>query len=331
MNSKIRVGVIGLGRLGSIHTKTYVQIPGAKLIGVCDSQPGKAAEIALLYPQCRPYTAYADLIHEADALSIATPTESHYQIAKEALAAGKHLLIEKPITPTLQQADELLALAESKGIILQVGHIERFNSALEAVVRQGKSPRFIECDRLGPFSPRVANVGVVIDLMIHDIDIVLHLVGSPIVSIDSAGLNILTSHEDIANVRIRFENGAVANLTASRVTPEVLRKIRIFQEDAYLSLDYVKQELVVYRKAGREILAENYPIQKEEPIKKELSSFMDCIRTGQKPLVSGQEARNALAVALEIVRQIHENRGSSPVTRDSKRQQQDTSHGTRVT
>lgn len=303
----IRVGVIGVGRLGSIHTRTYANIGTAELVGVCDHDPGLVSEIAKLYPGCRSYQRYSDLISqvEVDALSIATPTETHYTIAKDALLAGKHILIEKPITTTLAQADELLALAEKKEVILQVGHIERFNSALEAVVQQGKPPRFIECDRLGPFSPRVANVGVVIDLMIHDIDIVLSLVRSPIVSIDSVGLKVLTSHEDIANARIRFQNGTVANLTASRVTPETLRKIRIFQEDAYLSLDYAKQELMVYRKVGDQIQAQNYPIQKEEPIKKELTSFIDCIRSGRKPVVSGREAREALAVALEIVRQIH--------------------------
>lgn len=306
MFKDIRIGVIGVGRLGSIHARTYAQIPSAKLIGVCDTLPERAEEIAQLYPACQPYRHISDLIPSIDAISIATPTETHYAIAKDALLAGKHLLIEKPITTTLDQADELLALAEKKGVILQVGHIERFNSALQAVVQQGKPPRFIECDRLGPFSPRVANVGVVIDLMIHDIDIVLSLVHSPIALIDAVGLKVLTSHEDIANARIRFKNGAVANLTASRVTPETLRKIRIFQEDAYLSLDYVKQELVVYRKVGNQIQSENRPIQKEEPIRKELASFIECIQNGRKPIVSGREAREALAVALEIVRQIHE-------------------------
>lgn len=305
MHSEIRVGVIGVGRLGSIHTRTYANIDGARLVGICDLSQEKVVEMAQQYSNCQSFQHYAELLGQVDALSIATPTETHYAIAKEALLAGKHLLIEKPITTTLAQADELLALAKKKGVILQVGHIERFNSALQAAVQQGKPPRFIECDRLGPFSPRVANVGVVIDLMIHDIDIVLSLVRSPIASIDAVGLKVLTSHEDIANARIRFKNGAVANLTASRVTPETLRKIRIFQEDAYLSADYVKQELVVHRKKEREIIAENYPIQKEEPIKKELISFIDCICTGQKPLVSGQEARDALAVALEIVKQIH--------------------------
>jgi predicted dehydrogenase len=306
MSKDIRIGVIGVGRLGSIHSRTYVSIPGIKLVGVCDTDTRRATEAALLYQGCQPYHDYRRLIEEVDALSIATPTEAHYEIAKVALEAGKHLLIEKPITTTLQEADELLTLADEKGVVLQVGHIERFNSALQAVVQQGKPPRFIECDRLGPFSPRVANVGVVIDLMIHDIDIVLSLVRSPIASIDAVGLKVLTSHEDIANARIRFKNGAVANLTASRVTPETLRKIRIFQEDAYLSLDYVKQELVIHRKVGNQIQSENHPIQKEEPIRKELTSFIECIQNGRKPIVSGREAREALAVALEIVRQIHE-------------------------
>ncbi len=313
MNSKIRVGVIGVGRLGSIHTRTYTNIEGAELVGICDLSPEKVEEMAQQYRHCQPFQHYSQLIPQVDALSIATPTETHHAIAKEALLAGKHLLIEKPITTTLAQADELLALAEKKGVILQVGHIERFNSALEAVVQQGKPPRFIECDRLGPFSPRVANIGVVIDLMIHDIDIVLSLVQSPIRSIDAVGLKILTQHEDIANARIRFDSGAVANLTASRVTPETLRKIRIFQEGAYLSLDYVKQELKVYRKNGDQISCENYPIQKEEPIKKELASFIQCIQNGSKPVVSGEEARSALAVALEVVRQINSGQENKTV------------------
>lgn len=301
----IRIGVVGVGRLGSIHTRTYAQIEDVSLVGFCDLSLETLETAARQYPGCRPFQNYSKLLEQVDALSIATPTETHYPLAKEALSAEKHLLIEKPITLTLSQADELLALAAKKKVILQVGHIERFNSALEAVVQQGKPPRFIECDRLGPFSSRVANVGVVIDLMIHDIDIVLSLVHSPIAAMDAVGLKVLTTHEDIANARIRFENGAVANLTASRVTPETLRKIRIFQEDAYLSADYVKQELIVHRKKGNQIAVENYPIQKEEPIRKELISFIDCIRTGRQPLVSGREAREALAVALEIVRQIH--------------------------
>ncbi len=302
---KVRVGVIGVGRLGSIHARTYANIPSAELVGVCDTNLKRAAEIIQLYPGCRIFQHPSEIMAQVDALSIATPTETHYSIAQEALAAGRHLLIEKPITTNLSEADKLLSLAEQKEVVLQVGHIERFNSALEVVANQGKAPRFVECDRLGPFSPRVANVGVVIDLMIHDIDIVLSLVHSPIASIEAVGLKILTVHEDIANARIQFKNGAVANLTASRVTPETLRKIRIFQEDAYLSLDYVKQELVVYRKEAGQIHAQHHPIQKEEPIKKELSSFIECVRTGKKPLVSGREAREALAVALEIVKQIH--------------------------
>ncbi len=310
MFKDIRIGVIGVGRLGSIHARTYANIDGARLVGVCDLSQEKVVEMAQQYPNCQPFQHYSELLGQVDALSIATPTETHYEIAKDALLAGKHLLIEKPITTTLAQADELLVLAEKEGVILQVGHIERFNSALQAVVQQGKPPRFIECDRLGPFSPRVANVGVVIDLMIHDIDIVLSLVRSPIASIDAVGLKVLTSHEDIANARIRFKNGAVANLTASRVTPETLRKIRIFQEDAYLSLDYIKQELVVYRKVGNQIQSENHPIQKEEPIRKELASFIECIQNGRKPIVSGREAREALAVALEIVRQIRKHGNS---------------------
>ena len=305
MLKPIRVGVVGVGRLGSIHAKTYSQLSEVQLVGVCDALPKRAEEVAQLYPGCRAYQNISDLIPFVDSLTIATPTETHYEVAKTALQAGKHLLVEKPITTTLEEADELISLAEAGHLILQVGHVERFNSAIAVVLNQQKFPRFIECHRLGPFSPRVANIGVVLDLMIHDIDIVLGLVKSPIQHLDAVGVKILTHHEDIANVRIRFQNGAVANLTASRVTQETLRKIRIFQEETYLSLDYVKQELMIYRKTGGQIHSESYPIQKEEPLRKEISSFIECIQNGSQPIVSGREARSALAVALEIVQQIH--------------------------
>jgi len=300
---KIKVAVIGLGHLGSIHARIYKGLKNCELIGVCDIEPQRLKEISRSF-HIQAYSEYSDLFGKADAVSVAVPTKHHFKIARDFLEHGIHTLVEKPFTTDLKEADTLIDIAKTKDLILQVGHVERFNSAFSATLKIIKEPKFIECHRLSPFPNRSLDVGVVLDLMIHDIDIILGLIPSKIKSIDSVGINVLTKFEDIANARIAFENGCVANLTSSRVSDDILRKIRIFQKDTYISLDYKEAKARVYRKHGLEISKENLPIEKEEPLKQELQSFIDCVAQHKTPIVSGPVAREALAVALEIQNQI---------------------------
>jgi predicted dehydrogenase len=300
---KIRVGVVGVGHLGSIHAKIYKEIPNCTLAAVCDIDKGRLEQISseLGVPG---YLDYKDLFDKVDAASIAAPTKLHYQISTDFIAHKIDLLVEKPFTTSLKEADSLIKRAQKNNVILQVGHIERFNSAFSATQRIIQEPRFIECHRLSPFPNRSQDVGAVLDIMIHDIDIVLGLVPSKIKRIESVGVNVLTNFEDIANARITFENGCVANLTASRVSDEVMRKIRIFQKDTYISLDYKEAKASVYKRSGLTITKDNLPIEKEQPLEKELESFISCVMTRKEPLVSGRVAREAVKVALEIQNQI---------------------------
>jgi len=301
---KIRVGVIGVGHLGSIHSKVYSRLDNVKFVGICDCNIQKALEIGEKYG-VPSYSDYEELFDKVDAVSIAVPTSLHYNIAKEFLSHNIHTLIEKPITKTLTEADELIDIAKEKKLILQVGHIERFNSAVLAIEPYLQKPKFIECQRLGPFHKRVKDVGVVLDLMIHDIDIVLGLLKKEVVNIEAVGLSTVSDFEDVANVRLTFEDGTVADITASRITKDVVRKIRIFQEESYISLDYQTQEAALFKKTEGKILKEKIKIRKEEPLKKELESFVECVETGKRPIVSGVEGRRALQVALEIVKKIN--------------------------
>ncbi len=300
---KLKVGVVGVGHLGSIHAKVYSKMDNITLVGVCDCNLERALEIGKRF-RVESYSDYEDLFGKVDAASIVVPTSLHYNIAKDFLNHGIHVLIEKPITKTLSEADELIEIAKDKRLILQVGHIERFNSAIIAIKRYLKKPRFVECQRLGPFHKRVKDVGVVLDLMIHDIDIVLGLVEQDVVNIEAVGLSTISNYEDVANVRLTFEDGTIADITASRVTKDVVRKIRIFQEDSYISLDYLNQEAAIFKKTEDKIIKEKIKIKKDESLTKELESFMECARTGKKPTVSGVEGRRALQVALEIVDKI---------------------------
>jgi len=300
--------VVGVGHLGSIHAKVYSRLDNVKLVGVCDCNLERAIEIGKKF-RTGSYSDYEDLFGKIDAASIVVPTSLHYNVAKEFLKQGIHVLIEKPITKTLSEADELIEIAREKGLILQVGHIERFNSAVLATEPHLKTPKFIECQRLGPFHKRVQDVGVVLDLMIHDIDIVLGLIKKDVVGIEAVGLSTISDYEDVANVRLTFEDGIIADITASRVTKDVVRKMRIFQEDSYLSIDYVNQDVTLFRKKGDRISTEKIRIKKKQPLKKELKSFIECVRTGKRPVVSGIEGRRALAVALEIVKKITPSKG----------------------
>ncbi len=302
----IRVAVVGTGHLGSIHARIYSQLPEAQLVAVCDSLPDKAATIAGQYG-CDIVRDFRGLIGRVDAVSIAGPTTAHFAVAKEFLAHGIHSLIEKPITSTLKEADALLALAKKKKALLQVGHVERFNSAFRKIRDSLTDPRFIEVHRLAPFQVRGTEVGVVLDLMIHDIDMLLGLVPSPIKRVDAVGVKVLSAFEDIANARLTFANGAVANLTASRISREAVRKFRIFQPDAYVSIDLMAQSVDLFRHENFQIQYEKLEIPREEPLKAELISFLDSIRHKKRPAVSGEEAREALAVALKITQLIHKN------------------------
>lgn len=300
---KIKAGVIGVGHLGSIHAKVYSRLDNVKFVGVCDCNLEKAIEVGKRY-HAASFADYEDLFGKIDAASIAVPTSLHYNIAKDFLTHDIHVLIEKPITKTLSEADELIEIAKERKLILQVGHIERFNSAILAIEPYLKRPRFIECQRLGPFHKRVKDVGVVLDLMIHDIDIVLGLVKKDVTTIEAVGLSTISDYEDVANVRLIFEDGTIADITASRVTKDVVRKIRIFQEDSYISLDYLNQEAAIFKKTENRIAKEKIKIKKGEPMKKELKSFIECVRAGKRPVISGDEGKRALQVALEIIEKI---------------------------
>ena len=305
--NKLKVGVVGVGHLGSIHTKVYSKLDNVKFVGVCDCNVEKSLAVGKKYHTAS-YVDYEDLFGKVDAVSIAVPTSLHYNIAKDFLKHDIHVLVEKPITKTLTEADELIEIAKERKLVLQVGHVERFNSAVMAIEPYLQRPKFIECQRLGPFHKRVGDVGVVLDLMIHDIDIVLGLVKEDAAIIEAVGLSTISDHEDIANVRIIFNDGAIADITASRVTKDVVRKIRIFQEDSYISLNYLTQEVAIFRKTGSNILKEKIRVKKKEPLKRELKSFIECVQAGTKPIISGVEGRRALAVALEILEKIKSNK-----------------------
>lgn len=335
MLSKIRVAVLGTGSLGKEHARVYAQLAAAGLVdlaGVYDVQTETARKVA---EKCgsRPLASLEVTAAACDAVSIVTPTSTHYQLAKIMLEQGKHVLLEKPMTDQASQAADLVQLARDKGVVLQVGHIERFNPVFKYLQEAATEPRFIEAHRLSPFPARSTDIGVVLDLMIHDLDVVLAFVNSPVVSVDAVGIPVLSVSEDIANARLRFANGCVANLTASRVSPEKMRKIRVFSGGArpsYLSLDYRVQEGFIYRLArsdekessflkkllvaketsivsefaGKRIVREPVPVEKDEPLKLELQSFIESVQARHAPVVSGESAKRALDLAFEITRKI---------------------------
>ena len=303
-NTPLRVGVLGVGHIGKSHARVYSELGDlAQLAAVYDVDADNAREVA-----ARLGTRAAQSVEEftglVDAATIATPTPTHFELARELLGAGKHLLVEKPITENTADARTLSELAQERGCVLQVGHIERFNPAFGALEKLLTRPKFIEAHRLSPYPQRSTEIGVVLDLMIHDLEIILHLVRSPLASIDAVGVPVLSRGEDIANARLRFEDGCVANVTASRISPDKMRKIRVFQEDGYLSLDYQNQSGETYRRGPAGITRENVEIEKDEPLRRELASFVECAQAGLQPKVSGMQAAAALEVAIEITRLI---------------------------
>ncbi len=309
MSDRLRVGVIGVGYLGKFHAGIYAAMPDVELVGVADVDAAAAAAVAAKQG-CRVYTRAEDLLGKVDAVSIVVPTVHHLPVARPFLESGVHMLMEKPLAPDYEEALALVELAERSGAIFQVGHLERFNAGVMALVERVREPRFIEVHRLGGFVERATDVDVVTDLMIHDIDIVMSLVGSPIRDIAATGLPVLTEHVDIANARIEFVNGAVANVTASRVSNKKQRRIRVFGRNGYHALNYIDQQIEVARAVsspggGRaEIVAEQVAVEPRQPLDAELAEFIRSIRTGQQPLVGGRTGLEALRVALMVKEKI---------------------------
>ena len=300
---KPRVGVVGVGHIGSNHARLYAEIPSAEFTAVYDVDLTRANATGRKFGAI-PARSLDEFTKMVDAASVATPTNTHYEVARPLLTQGKHLLIEKPITDNPVHAAQLVELAARKSLILQVGHVERFNPVLSALEKHLTHPRFIEAHRLSPYPERSTDIGVVLDLMIHDLEVILHLVRSPVQSIDAVGVPVLSRDEDIANARLRFVNGCVANITSSRISPERMRKIRVFQEDAYLSLDYQNQSGEIYRRDRGRITRDKVGIEHEEPLKLQLASFIECASTGREPRVSGFQATAALELAVKITKQI---------------------------
>jgi len=344
MASKVKVAVLGTGSLGQNHVRIYSELAATGLVeftGIFDASADTARKIAAKHGTTV-FASIAKLAAASDAVNIVTPTTTHFELAQSLLQQGKHVLVEKPMTDSSEQASELCELAQQKNCVLQVGHVERFNPVFKYLETAAPEPRFIETHRLSPFPARSTDIGVVLDLMIHDLDVVLAFVKSPVTSVDAVGIPVLSKSEDIANARLRFANGCVANLTASRVSPERMRKIRVFSGGAmpsYISLDYRAQEGFIYRIArdgeaessllkkvlaaklgvgkdstivsafgGKRIVREPVPIAKDEPLKLELQHFVNCVREKLTPMVSGESAKRALDLAFEITRQVQQSK-----------------------
>jgi predicted dehydrogenase len=303
-DAPLRIAVIGVGHLGRHHARLLAGIDGAQLVAVVDTQPDRAAAAA------QPTGAlalanYRELFGQVDAVTVAVPTELHHEIALPFLERGISTLVEKPITRTVAEADALIAAAAGSGATLAAGHTERYNPAVAVVLPLVSTPRFIEVHRLGVFPDRSLDIDVVFDLMIHDLDIILAMVKSEVTSIDSVGVPVLTDRFDIANARLRFATGCIANVTASRISKERVRKIRFFQPDAYISIDYAEQEVEGYRLLRREgqrpeIQGGKLPVTREEPLKRELTDFVGAVREKRRPVVTGEDGRRALVLAQAI-------------------------------
>ena len=317
---ELRVGVIGVGSLGQHHARVYAELPGSRLVGVADVDQGRAESVAARHG-CQAMTDYRKLAGEVDAVSVVAPTLLHHEIARTCLTAGLHVLVEKPLAATVEQARDLVTTASNRGVTLQVGHIERFNAAFRATRGAIKAPILIECQRWAPFTFRGADVDVVLDLMIHDLDLVLSLNPGPVEEVRAAGVAVLSSSIDIANARIQFWSGCVANLTSSRVSTNKMRRLRLFQRDNYLSIDFQTRQGMICRrtaKAGERPTVEVEQLQggDEEPLKLQLESFLHAAGTGTRPVVSGEDGAAAVDVAHQVLQAIaafaarHEEGGS---------------------
>lgn len=301
-----RAGVVGTGYLGRLHTRVLSEIRGVQLVGFVDTNDSVAAEVAGAF-KVRRFDSVADLAREIDCAVVATPTTTHFAVARELLEAGRDVLVEKPITADPDDGRRLVDLAKSRGRILQVGHVERYNPAIAAVAPLLHDIRYIEAERLGVFVPRSLDVDVLLDLMIHDLNLVLSLLGSPVVEVRAVGVPVLTPKIDITNVRLQMENGAVANLTASRVSQERVRKVRFFSSEAYISVDTKEQEVKGFRLAGRAIEPIHVDVEKKEPLRAELESFLQCVSDRRRPLVSGEDGVAAVTLARQVGAAIDES------------------------
>lgn len=320
MMEKVRAGVVGVGHMGRYHVGVYSELFNVDLAGVADRDLERARQVAGQYGT----TAYGDpaeLIGRVDVVSIAVPTAQHYDVARQFLEAGIHVLLEKPITTTLEEAQDLFRIAQERGVVLHVGHVERFNGAVQELKKIVTNPIFIECHRLGPYEPRVRDDGVVLDLMIHDIDIVLNLVGSPVASMHVVGSSVLGRREDLANVQMKFANGCLASITASRVTQNKVRSMAITQPDAYIFLNFTDQDIRVYRQASsehvlsrtelrykQESLIERIFVHRDNPLKSEIKHLLECATNGAPRAVSVDEELYSLQIALDILAQLARDR-----------------------
>ena len=307
----LRAAVIGVGYLGRVHAMKYQMIPHVELVAVVDIHAEHARRVGEEL-QVAFYSDYTKILDRVDLVSIATPTHSHFRVAEACLQAGLHVLVEKPITATLEEADELIALAERLGQVLQVGHLKRFHPAVVALKQSGilQAPRFIDSTRLAQFKGRSLDLDVVLDLMIHDVDLILNFVQSEVVDVDAVGMKVVTDQVDIANARLRFQNGCVANVTASRIARNATRRMRIFQENSFISLDFIQSDILIVRRGNGVLPAQNdelpiveettIPIQDYDTLEAEIASFCTAVRLGQSPLVSGWDGRKALHVVTMI-------------------------------
>lgn len=312
--SKLKTAVIGVGYLGKFHAEKYAKLPQSELVAVCDNNQENATNIAEQL-NAKAFTDYHELIGKVDAVSIVVPTQQHYAVAKTFLEAGIHVLLEKPITTTVAEAVELVKIAAREKVILQVGHLERFNPAILALDSVLKDPLFIESHRVAPFNPRGADVSVILDLMIHDIDIILDMVDSPVERIDTSGVAVLSNDIDIANCRLQFANGCVANVTASRAGLKSERKMRLFQSDAYIAIDFQNKYLGVHRKGSEEMFPGVANIESNEQrfeqgdaLCAEIESFLNAIINKTPPVVSGEDGKRALETAMQISALLEKNR-----------------------
>lgn len=308
--NKIKIGVVGVGYFGQFHAEKYAHINEVELVGVVDVDISRARDIAKRY-RTQSFFHHADLFNKVQAVSIAVPTPFHYPMTKDFFLRGVDVLLEKPISSTLEEADELIGLAQSRGLIFQVGHLERFNGALSGLKGRVRNPRLIESRRLGPFSGRGAEVDVVLDLMVHDIDIILSLVNSKVKELQATGIPFITRYPDIANARIEFENGCTASLTASRISEEKVRKTRIFQPGGIFSIDFLSQKLSFSKKKGSlgkekipEMVTEEIPVKKIDLLENEIHSFLQSVRDRKEARVSGLDGKRVLEVALQIIQKI---------------------------
>ena len=310
---KIKCAVVGAGYLGKFHAEKYAMLPDCELVAVVDVDGAVAEQVAGKFTS-RAYTDYREVLGKVDAVSVVVPTTCHFAVARDFLAEGSHVLVEKPITVTVEEADNLIALAKAKGAVLQVGHLERFNPAILGLEKDEK-PLFIESHRLSPFNPRANDVSVVLDLMIHDIDIILALVDSDLVKIDASGTAVLTQGTDIVNARLLFASGCVANVTASRISMKSERKMRMFRPSSYVSVDFQNRVLSKYKTGTKEMFPGIPEIVKEESVfetgdalLEEIRHFVDCIQTQTVPLVNGEAGRRALSTAIKITELLGEGR-----------------------